>query len=453
MAEYGIRFERGFSLHEALAMLEEGDELVENVDSVTIFPPNNAWKKAMNCGQTDEQDNRGRALSRLEPDNTIFSGQTDEQDNRKSPLELFSLFFDDEILDMIVNESNRYANQKNHHTKIEKSEIKAFIGVLLLSGYMHVPRRRMFWEYERDSHNLLVSEAISRNTFEYVLSHFHLTDNTKIETSDKFAKVRPLFQHLNKKYLEHSLCEEMHSVDEAMVPYFGRHGCKQFIHGKPIRYGYKLWWFEPYQGASTNISTKYSGYGVGPAVVLEYADVLKKKWPNVQMHLFFDNFFSTLPLLELLSNNNLRGTGTIRENRIPASPLMDSKRMKKQPRGSYDYRKVDGENIIVVKWHDNSIVTVCSNSAGVNPVHSVKRFSQKEKKNNSDVLDRTYKHTLCYFSAEDEIINKIAFQENCVNCNADLIKFRNVRHCQECLMVYNIRRMDNKLTTLSVSDF
>lgn len=435
-------------------MLEEGDELVENVDSVTIFPPNNACADQtdedsgeedstnlnnlpgtqlqapaeINLRNIDDQDpnqtsdddfssddeiplsvlrtKKARAEkiktkrknykwtgTDLEPDNTIFSGQTDEQDNRKSPLELFSLFFDDEILDMIVNESNRYANQKNHHTKIEKSEIKAFIGVLLLSGYMHVPRRRMFWEYERDSHNLLVSEAISRNTFEYVLSHFHLTDNTKIETSDKFAKVRPLFQHLNKKYLEHSLCEEMHSVDEAMVPYFGRHGCKQFIHGKPIRYGYKLWvgstrlgyvnWFEPYQGASTNISTKYSGYGVGPAVVLEYADVLKKKWPNVQMHLFFDNFFSTLPLLELLSNNNLRGTGTIRENRIPASPLMDSKRMKKQPRGSYDYRKVDGENIIVVKWHDNSIVTVCSNSAGVNPVHSVKRFSQKEKKNNS----------------------------------------------------------------------
>lgn len=40
-----------------------------------------------------------------------------------------------------------------------------------------------------------------------------------------------------------------------MVPYFGRHGAKQFIRGKPIRWGYKLWtgatrlgyieWFDP----------------------------------------------------------------------------------------------------------------------------------------------------------------------------------------------------------------
>ena len=26
-----------------------------------------------------------------------------------------------------------------------------------------------------------------------------------------------------------------------MVPYFGRHGAKQYIHGKPIKFGYKLW--------------------------------------------------------------------------------------------------------------------------------------------------------------------------------------------------------------------
>ncbi|KAK9720494.1 hypothetical protein QE152_g22033 [Popillia japonica] len=348
MAEYGIRFERGFSLHEALAMLEEGDELVENVDSVTIFPPNNACADQtdedsgeedstnlnnlpgtqlqapaeINLRNIDDQDpnqtsdddfssddeiplsvlrtKKARAEkiktkrknykwtgTDLEPDNTIFSGQTDEQDNRKSPLELFSLFFDDEILDMIVNENN-----------------------------------------------------------------------TKIETSDKFAKVRPLFQHLNKKYLEHSLCEEMHSL------------MKPWCHTLVVMAVNNLYMANP-SVTDINYGTKYSGYGVGPAVVLEYADVLKKKWPNVQMHLFFDNFFSTLPLLDLLSNNNLRGTGTIRENffstlplldllsnnnlrgtgtirenRIPASPLMDSKRMKKQPRGSYDYRKVDGENII-----------------------------------------------------------------------------------------------------------
>nr|CAI5821285.1 unnamed protein product [Callosobruchus analis] len=182
----------------------------------------------------------------------------------------------------------------------------------------------------------------------------------------------------------------MHSIDKAMVPYFGRHGCKQFIHGKPIRYGYKLWvgttrlgyvnWFEPYQGASTNISPNYATYGVGLSVVLEYTDILRQKWPDAKMHVHFDNFFSTIPLLEMLTYKNIMATGTIRENRIKNSPLIDSKEMKKRKRGHYDHRKIEDKNIIIVKWHDNSIVTLCSNSAGVNPIHSVKRFCRKERK-------------------------------------------------------------------------
>ena len=31
------------------------------------------------------------------------------------------------------------------------------------------------------------------------------------------------------------------SIDESIVPYHGRHSCKQFISAKPIRFGCKLW--------------------------------------------------------------------------------------------------------------------------------------------------------------------------------------------------------------------
>ena len=76
---------------------------------------------------------------------------------------------------------------------------------------------------------------------------------------------------------------ENHCVDEAMVPYFGRHGCKQFIRGKPLRYGYKLWvgatsgdyivWNEHYQEASSLINPQYKCFGRGGSVVLQYVDV------------------------------------------------------------------------------------------------------------------------------------------------------------------------------------
>ncbi|KAF5281727.1 hypothetical protein FQR65_LT14567 [Abscondita terminalis] len=86
-----------------------------------------------------------------------------------------------------------------------------------------------------DTLNKLVSKAISRNRFEFIMSHLHFVDNNILNNSDKFAKVRPLFDHLNKKFIGMSPLQENHYVDESMVPYYGRHGCKQYIHGKPIR--------------------------------------------------------------------------------------------------------------------------------------------------------------------------------------------------------------------------
>ncbi|CAH1987929.1 unnamed protein product [Acanthoscelides obtectus] len=59
--------------------------------------------------------------------------------NSLSPLELFFQFTDDEITDLVVKYSNIYAIQHNLRGDIHSSEIKCFIGVLLLSGYNSFP--------------------------------------------------------------------------------------------------------------------------------------------------------------------------------------------------------------------------------------------------------------------------------------------------------------------------
>ena len=53
--------------------------------------------------------------------------------------------------------------------------------------------------------------------------------------------MRPIFDNLNKSYqwfLPHDHKE--YSIDETMIPYYGRHSAKQFIRGKPVRFGYKV---------------------------------------------------------------------------------------------------------------------------------------------------------------------------------------------------------------------
>lgn len=150
------------------------------------------------------------------------------------------------------------------------AEMKVFLGILLLSGYVPLSRRRMFWQNRKDTYNAMVAEAIVRDRFEFIMSNIHFCDNNALDATDKFAKIRLLFNMLNERFQLYAPHEENHSLDETMVPYFGRHGCKQFIRGKPIRWGYKLWtgatpkgyvvWSEPYQGKYAN---DYGEFGLG----------------------------------------------------------------------------------------------------------------------------------------------------------------------------------------------
>lgn len=308
--------------------------------------------------------------------------------NNCSPLSIFRYFFDTELIDGIVQYTNLYASQKNRPADAMPDDIYCFIGVLLVSGYCSVSRKKMYWQMSSDSNNTLISSSISRDRFQYLMSNFHCVDNNNLDKNDRFAKVRPIFEVLNRKYLEFAPTEENHSVDEAMVPYFGRHGCKQFIKGKPIRWGYKFWvgttrlgyivYFEPYQGSNTILCEKYKELGLGASVVLQYADILQStKFTN--FHIFFDNFFTSLSLMKELTHRGVRATGTIRDNRLPKCTLTNVKDFKKKTRGDFQYALVDNE-LVICRWNDNNVITIASNSTSVLPTTKVKRFSQKEKR-------------------------------------------------------------------------
>ena len=103
---------------------------------------------------------------------------------------------------------------------------------------MHVPRRRMVWEQKEDCYCPFVADNVRRREIESVLQCLHFRDNTK-QNDDVFFKVRPIFDNLNSggKWFTD---EGNYSVDEIMIPYFGNHSCKQFIRGKPVRFGYKV---------------------------------------------------------------------------------------------------------------------------------------------------------------------------------------------------------------------
>ena len=153
---------------------------------------------------------------------------------------MFQTLFNEEIAQHIVSQSNLYAQQKNEHRfSTSEDEMKRFLGILILTGYHQLPRERQYWSLDEDLNVLCVSRRMTRNRFQEMKRFIHLADNAQIGVTDKMFKLRSLMKLLTESFQRWGIFHEALSIDEAMIKYYGRHPTKQFIRGKPIRFGYK----------------------------------------------------------------------------------------------------------------------------------------------------------------------------------------------------------------------
>ena len=121
-----------------------------------------------------------------------------------------------------------------------------------------------------------------------------------------------------------------------MVPYYGKHGAKLYIYGKPIKFGYKMWMAATHLGyiiqlfPSQGAETIHKKLGLGGSVV----DQLVSKLPKDDgkcYHIILDNFFTRMTLLcHLKEKYGFAATGTIRCNRTGSVPIRDANKMEKK---------------------------------------------------------------------------------------------------------------------------
>ncbi|TWW53411.1 PiggyBac transposable element-derived protein 1 [Takifugu flavidus] len=93
---------------------------------------------------------------------------------------------------------------------------------------------------------------------------------------------------------------------------------------------------------------------------------------------FADNYFTSVPLVQHLKERGIHYIGTIQINRVKDCAMMDEKELKKNGRGSMDFR-VNQDNNIIVRWYDNKAVNLISSFVGIEPVGNVKRWDRKSK--------------------------------------------------------------------------
>lgn len=173
-----------------------------------------------------------------------------------------------------------------------------------------------------------------------------------------------------------------------MAKYYGKCILKQFIKGKPIRFGIKLWALcsangylfhcEIYCGknAKNDLLPKCS---LGSRVVLQMLQPLLHQCSprklNAEYHCYCDNLFCCPDLLVHLKRIGLRATGTVRSDRIKEINVIDKN--AKRDTCAVKHDESSGMNFITVI--DLKPVSIISTAAGITPLSSVKHYDKENK--------------------------------------------------------------------------
>lgn len=316
-----------------------------------------------------------------------FTGKEKCHISGEMPIDFFKYMFPDNYLQTIVEQSNLYAVQNGKENfNLSIDELKVFIGINFVTTYLRYSRLRQYWSPKHGMRMSLVADNMSYARFCAIRRYLHFVDNDKNDSTDKLQKLRPVLDHLKQVFRNAIDPNEHLSIDEMIIPFKGKSAVKQYIRGKPHPWGYKVWVlatsfgyvldFEVYQGKSS-VRPDPSELGIIGDLVMRLSESVRDKYHK----LFFDNLFTSIPLLTALKEVKIFSSGTIRTNRLAGAEkkLVPATELKKKPRGSSSVVTSQTTNISIVRWFDNSPVHTASVFAGAEPVGTVERWNNKDK--------------------------------------------------------------------------
>ncbi|KAJ8386987.1 hypothetical protein AAFF_G00161640 [Aldrovandia affinis] len=267
----------------------------------------------------------------------IWQGLLSSSDDVKSPLQYFKEFFSEDILEVIVQQSNLYAMQcdTNKPLNLNIRELEQFLGPVVYMSVFGLPSTRVYWN--KACRVSQVADTMTLNRWEAIKKSLHFSNNEERqeENDDPLHKIRPLVTHLTSKLTSIPMGRVVQPPELADV------------------------------GASGN-------------VVLRLAQPIPKQ---ENYKLFFDNWFTSVPLVLTLAQHGIQCTGTVRGNRLPGVNLMCDAELKRAGCGSFEEKiAMVGETTLhIVKWYDNRSVTLLSDYTGAYPVTEFDRWDRKQK--------------------------------------------------------------------------
>ena len=104
--------------------------------------------------------------------------------SESTPLQIFSRFFTDEVWELLVLETNRFAAlvcgttpRARPWSDVSQQEMRAFFGVLIYMGVCRLPRLGLYWTTKFPLDVGGVADVLSIKRFQQLFRCLHLADN------------------------------------------------------------------------------------------------------------------------------------------------------------------------------------------------------------------------------------------------------------------------------------
>ena len=287
------------------------------------------------------------------------------------PIDLYALFVSDTIIDMIVLETNRYAQQKIDAARVtrrsrlvswkptDREEMKRFFGIVIYMGLVVKPEIQLYWSKSTLYDDPFVPKLMSRERFEILYRCLHFVDNTAhLNSQDKLYKVRPLIDLLVNNFQSVYKPGSKLVVDESMVPFRGRLDIKQYIPGKAHKYGMKVykactpegytWNLEVHVGKGDNTA----GLNSTESRVVNLCNEMLGKGCTI----YSDNYYTSVILAEYLLVKKTYICGTVRPGRKYLCKEVVKAKLKKGEMKAAENR----QGVKLYKWKDKRDVLTLS---------------------------------------------------------------------------------------------
>ena len=292
--------------------------------------------------------------------------------------EFLALFLDGRFYDLLVLETNRYAEQflaspkaltLGPHSRFRNwvpvtvAEMKEFIAIIIAMGLVQHQDLQDYWSTDVILQTPFFRSVMTRNRFLLILSFFHLNDNTTAvpkgqDGYDPVHKVRPVYDMFRSAYPAIYSPGQNLSLDEGMIAWRGNLGFRVYMPNKPNKYGVKTFevcdssngyccQLELYTGAVEEVSPKGKIYDLVMRLMNSYL--------NKGHHLYVDNYYTSPVLFSDLFNQDTGACGTMRKNRKGVPTAVKDKKLKKG-----ESIAMTNGTLQVMKWADRKDVLLAS---------------------------------------------------------------------------------------------